>query len=420
MDKILIKKIQSQLSHYFSYASQLTKPEMRCLKDMVLGILKSRTVFVNQIAASLREPLKLKDVTKRLSAQYLKDDFAENVLKSHLETVGSGISKNDFILMDGTDISKKHAKYMEGLEFVRNGDTGATGLGYNVLNINAINTHNETRPLYGKAYSYEMGALSSNNEVKKAVLAVKGHIGDKGCWVFDRGADNTILKDFFTQQCLQCLIRLKRNSKLTYKGEELKVSQIEQRIEYMVSQQVIKIKKNKPVVRTYDVAAVKVGYTTAKGKSIPLWLVISRSKQHGGLCYLLVKSSLYNAIEVAQWAFKGYGLRWKIEEYHRHVKQEYKLEDVQIKTFTGIQSMLAVLTVAMYIIYNKIKSMHLELLLDAGYNYLNKHIPRELVNFIYYKISKVVSNLLTPVRMRWKIQNNQPEPFPGQLNLMFD
>lgn len=95
---------------------------------MVLGILKSRSVFVNQIAASLREPLKLKDVAKRLSAQYLKDDFAENVLESHLGTVEPGISKNDFILMDGTNISRKHAKYMEGLEFVRNGDTGATML----------------------------------------------------------------------------------------------------------------------------------------------------------------------------------------------------------------------------------------------------------------------------------------------------
>ena len=38
------------------------------------------------------------------------------------------------------------------------------------------------------------------------------------------------------------------------------------------------------------------------------------------------------------WAFKGYGFRWKIEEYHRHVKQEYNLEDIQIKTFTGLHS----------------------------------------------------------------------------------
>ena len=420
MDKLLIKKIQTQLSHYFSDVSQMTKAETRCLKDMVLGILKSKSVFVNQIAASLREPLKLKALAKRLSAQYLKYDFAENILESHLQSVGSSISKNDFILMDGTDISKKHAKYMEGLEFVRNGDTGQTGLGYNVLNINAINMHKETTPLYSKAYSYQMGALSSNSEVKKAVLAVRAHLDNKGCWVFDRGADNTILKDFFTQQCSQCLIRLKRNSKLNHKGEELKVSQIEQRIAYITSQQVIKIKKEKPVVRTYELAAAKVMYTTAKGKQIPLWLVISRSKQHGGVCYLLVKSNLCSAIEVAQWAFKGYGLRWKIEEYHRHVKQEYRLEDVQIKTFNGIQSMLAILTVAMYIIYNKIKSMHLELLLDAGYNYLNKNIPRELINFIYYKISRIVSNLLIPVKSRWNIKKDEQNPSPGQLNLMFD
>ena len=62
--------------------------------------------------------------------------------------------------------------------------------------------------------------------------------------------------------------------------------------------------------------------------------------------------------------------------------------------------MLAILTVTMYIIYKKVKILHLELLLDAGYNYFNKHILRELTNFIYYEISKVVFILLMPVRMR--------------------
>ena len=57
MTKILTKKIQTQLSQYFLSDTQMTKPETRCLKEMVLGILKSKSVFVNQIAASLREPL---------------------------------------------------------------------------------------------------------------------------------------------------------------------------------------------------------------------------------------------------------------------------------------------------------------------------------------------------------------------------
>ena len=159
MSKLLTKKIQIQLFDYFSSTVDMSKPETRCLKEMVLGILKSKTVFVNQIAASLRETLKLKDVAKRLSSQYLKSDFASKVSHNHLNNVKNSISKDDFIIMDGTDISKKHAKHMEGLEFVRNGDTGKIGLGYNVLNINSINQHKEMTPLYSKAYSFEIGSF---------------------------------------------------------------------------------------------------------------------------------------------------------------------------------------------------------------------------------------------------------------------
>jgi len=419
MSKILTKKIQTQLSDYFSSDSEMTKPETRCLKDMVLGVLKSKSVFVNQIAASLREPLKLKDVAKRLSAQYLKGDYAENVLCQHLKSVAGSISKDNFILMDGTDISKKHARYMEGLEFVKNGDTGEIGLGYNVLNINAINLHKEISPLYSKAYSFEMGALSINNEIKKAVREVKKHIEYKGCWVFDRGADNGILKDFFFSECSQAIIRLKKNTKLFHKKEEFQVSQLIKKINFSITQTVVKIKKDKPVLEHYDLGAIPISYTL-KGITYPLWLVVSRNKRHGGLCYLLVKSELSTVIEVAKWAFKGYGLRWKIEEYHRHIKQEYRLEDIQIKTFDGLQSMLAVLTVAMYMIYKKMQSLHISLLLDAGYNYLNKNTIREITNFIYYKLSKVISILLMPTRIRWNIFETSSEDHSGQLNLSFN
>lgn len=261
MDKILTKKIQIQINDYFSSSTSMSKPEVRAMKDIVLGVLKSKSVFINKIASSLRESLKLKNVTKRLSAQYLKDDYADNVTNYHLSNAQQGVSSESFILMDGTDISKKHAKFMEGLEFVRNGDTGSVGLGYNVLNINAINKHKEITPLYSKAYSYQMGALSSNNEIKSAVKLVDQHLKGKGCWVFDRGADNDILKTFFINECSRCIIRLKRNTKLVYKDRLLTVSQIANRIQYLCTQSVTKIKKGKPVIKSYDLTAIKVQYS---------------------------------------------------------------------------------------------------------------------------------------------------------------
>lgn len=264
-----------------------------------------------------------------------------------------------------------------------------------------------------------MGVLSSYNEVKKAVNQVNGKLEGKGCWVFDRGGDTTILKDFFFSLENQAILRLKRNTQLDYKGSRLKLGQIAERVEFNITDKTTRIKKDVPVVETYELAAVPVSYQL-KGKPCPLWLVISRNTKHGGLCYLLVKSTKENGIEVAKWAFKGYGLRWKIEEYHRHVKQQYGLEDIQIKTFSGLQSMLALLTSTMYIIYKKTSAIHFNLLLDSGYNYLNKNVVRELTNFIYYKIGKVVSNLLMPVRCRWKHLNTVDKASDPQLQIAFN
>lgn len=182
-------------------------------------------------------------------------------------------------------------------------------------------------------------------------------------------------------------------------------------------QKVVKIKKNRKVVRSYELAAVQISFK-AKRKTYQAWLIVSRNKEHGGLCFLLAKSNKTTALEVVQWAFEGYGKRWKIEEYHRHIKQAYKLEDIQMRTFNGLQSMLAVLSVAMYILYKKTSALHVKLLLESGFNFLNKHRISELTNFIYYKLSKIISNLLTPVRLRWKVEKAPPNDNLGQLNLM--
>src|SRR5690625_296699 len=188
---------------------------------------------------------------------------------------------------------------------------------------------------------------------------------------------------------------------------------------YNKKQKITKNRKSKNVVQSYELAAVQVSFE-AKRKTHKAWLIISRNKRHGGLCYLLVKSDKKSALEAALWAFDGYGKRWKIEEYHRHIKQSYRLEDIQMRTFNGLQSLLAILSVAMYILYKKTSALHIKLLLESGFNYLNRHRISELTNFIYYKLSKIVSHLLMPVSLRWKIDEAPPDTGQEQLNLMFN
>jgi len=190
----------------------------------------------------------------------------------------------------------------------------------------------------------------------------------------ERGADSTILKDFFFSECSQAIIRLKKDTKLFYKQQEYHTNQLVKKIHFSITQTVVKIKKDKPVLVDYELGAVPISYSI-KGITYPLWLVVSRNKKH---------------------------------------------EDIQMKTFDGLQAMLATLTIAMFMIYKKMKALHFNLLLDAGYNYLNKHTIRELTNFIYYKISKVVSILLMPTKMRWKINSSPPVDNSRQLNLMFN
>jgi len=110
-------------------------------------------------------------------------------------------------------------------------------------------------------------------------------------------------------------------------------------------------------------------------------------------------------------------LRWKIEEYHRHIKDCYQLEAIQVKTFEGLQSMLAILTIAMSVVYRELASLHIRLLLESGVKTLNKGKIYELYNFVYYKISRILKVLLAHVKPRAFLPDVQDCSIQLQLRL---
>lgn len=408
---VLTAKIQSKFSYYFkSLGGELTAPEVKCVKEMVWGLLKSQTVFINKIAGFLSESIPLKKTCKRLAYHYNKDGFWKKVTHDHLQRVSAKVHHGDYLLFDLSDIQKKYAKMMEGLAFVKDGDGDGSGPGYWLANVIGYNQSGaELVPMYSKLYSFEKGTMSENREIIEAVDMVMGAVKKEVTWVLDRGADRPILIDHFLGKASHFIIRLTKRRKLFYKGEEMSVREISKKVRLKHHAEVEKVKKNKVVKRTYRYGAVKVQYQCQKGKLHDMWLMISKGDGRG-YCWCLTNKPFDTEYEAAIETFNGYGHRWKIEEYHRHVKQSYKVESIQVKTFNGLQSVMAILTVAMYFIYREIAALHTKIILEGPLKTIVKNKIRELCNFIYYKISTLIAELLAGATIRQLIPPNYYNP----------
>jgi hypothetical protein len=382
---------------------------------MTTGILKTGTVLVNKIASGINDDISLSQTTKRFRNHYNKLVFFRKLFIGHMESVKGKIHHGDYILFDGSDIQKKYAKFMEGLTYVKDGDKGNIGLGYWLMDVVHFGKDQTMTPLINKLYSFDHGAKSENKEVIEAIEQVNSIIEKNVTHIFDRGMDRPICRDFIIEQDKNFILRLNAKTKLIYKGEELPVNTISKKIPLFMELSATKIQKSKKKLLKYESGAIRVKYKV-KGQLYDLWLVVTKRK-NGGYCWLLTRSPKESIIDVISEAFKAYGFRWKIEEYHRHIKSCYKLEDIQIKTFEGLQSMLAILTIAMSLIYRSISSLHQKLILYSGIKTMNKEKSYKLFNFIYYKISTIVKILLANTIPRAFLPVSETSPDTGQLTL---
>ncbi len=120
MSKVLTKQVQNKISRYFlKLENHLTKPESRCVREMTTGLLKSGTVLVNKIATEICDKISLSQTTKRFRNHYDKKGFFIKLFRGHMNSVKGRIQHGDYIFFDGSDIQKRYATMMEGLDYVK-------------------------------------------------------------------------------------------------------------------------------------------------------------------------------------------------------------------------------------------------------------------------------------------------------------
>ena len=84
-----------------------------------------------------------------------------------------------------------------------------------------------------------------------------------------------------------------------------------------------------------------------------LWLVVSKAAGRGYTWYLAHLPKGTEEQEAVELVIKGYGYRWKIEEVHRHVKEQYNWEGICLRRYAALKNMNAVFWMAISFLFTR-------------------------------------------------------------------
>ena len=397
------------------YQPYLSLPEYKFIRQMHYGILSSKHVHLNKIGSVLQESTSLKKTTERLSRNLGKLDLAEKLTKAHLEVNKASLKRCDYLIFDISDISKTYAKQMEGMELVHDGSRGGLGFGYWLANVLAVDRSGEKLiPAYSELYAlHHEGAqkTSENQKILDAISTVQEVIGHDQVIVDDRGGDRQVLIDWFLKEKRYFIIRQTGKRDLHTGEQRCSLRSLSDKICLSYRIRVTKERHGKKKVDTYFCGVKRVYFPNKHTHSywnIPLWLVKAQRKGKSViwyLCYLPVEDE-QSAIEMAM---EGYGLRWRIEEYHRQIKDDYHLEEICLRRYLALKNFMSLFMVTMGFVYHHFESLSMEILLATQIKlvYRGKRL-REYLGFIYYKMAKALSWFFSKTKLQKQVT------FPSQ------
>lgn len=385
--------------HYFlgRFENYFSRPVWKFLCQMCFGILESGEVKLSKIALGLGERISLKKSTERLSRHLGRSGLCDAVMDSLLSVQRRSLRQCRYLLLDLSDIQKDYAERMEGLGYVYDGSAHQQGLGYWLLNVIGVSADgSKIVPAYSELYSFVSESLSENAQILSAITRVREVVGDDKIWIMDRGCDRIELMRRLLRQESYFVIRQCGKRSLWVKGKRMAFNEVSETLRLSYRFTVKKHHNYRFRERSYRVGARRVRLT----KNGPdLWLIVSKGVP-GGYSWYLAYLPAPSKSEAVEMAFRGYGYRWKIEEVHRHVKEQYNWEGMCLRRYVALKNLNAIFWLAISFIYTQLESLPVEFF--THFNVIYKRKLRELLGFIYYKLSVVVKMIFANCSLRLK------------------
>lgn len=369
------------------------KPETKFVTDMIYGISKSKNVLLSSIADSLKENTKKAYVIDRLSDN-LALDLDTSIDENYNNLVMDSLGENPIFLIDDSDIIKPLGKKFEDLGIVRDGSSRNKSYekGYHQTEIVGL-TENMKQPisLFSKIHSStSKDYVSANNitfEGIDKIVKLLNERGLKGTFVNDRGYDNNAMFNYYYDKNQYFIIRLKENRKVYRNHKWYPITTFRDAFKGKINMKLMFQGEEKEC----KVSVMKV-QITAKKKWINLVFVYGLSDTPMMLASNIPIKSKEDVIKVA----RNYLNRWRIEEYFKFKKQEYKFENFRVRNLKSINNLNKLLTYAIGLVVLLSEKI-------GKREFINKIIKQSnsLRNDVYlwiYQIARGIYNILMMAR----------------------
>ena len=351
-------------------AKKLSKSEKKFIQDIEYGIAASGSCLISDISRSLNEDIKLKNTIERLCDNLNSFDDTETLYNNYIEEIGDIYGKEPVVLFDDSDISKVYGKKFEDLDDVIDASSQDKKVtkGYHVCEATIL-TEKEKQliSVYSQIYSCKSKDFKSMNDYTfKSIEAAKKVLNRKFIGVFDRGYDDNKIIDYMDDNYF--VIRMNDRRVFLFKGKKKNAYE--------------EAKKRKGKVRMtlwfddneeYEVYISHTKVTLPhNGKDYELVFCYGLSEERPLI--LLTNRKIHSKDDVIK-VVRLYFSRWRIEEYFRAKKQEYKFENIRLRTLKGINNLNLFLTI------------HL-----GHINKLAEEINRKLLSIKIIEASKSIRN----------------------------
>lgn len=337
----IINQMKEKITKFSKEISKdLSLPNCKFVLDMTYGLISSSSSFLTEIARSLKEKTSLKKVVERLSNRLANFDKEKRdaVWNNYINEVQDKIDKNTVFCFDPGDLGKKNSKKLENLDLIKDGSTGEFINGYKMIEVAALTLNQKLPiPVYSNLFSSkEEEFISENDEYLTALRYMNNKFGNMGIYALDRGFDDEKYFRYFSNKNLNFVIRMKnnRNVIICKSGETNNIKQVAVRKKCKTQ---YSYKDKYGITRTATTGYIKVKIPNIEDKEF--YLVIIKSSEFPKDPMMLLTNLKPNNREFTKIVNKVYIKRWKIEEYFKFKKQQFKFEKMLVRTLDSIRAL---------------------------------------------------------------------------------